>query len=154
MVETPARPLSLFQAHREWSGADLAGRPGLGAGRRAGTNRSRCCRYAERPRREYRGHEGTPSGRTVEPHRPVCSERRWYPVAWDLDRADCARRADRPAQSGSWPACSLFGSGWGVTAAYSGWCRSNAGDSERIRGSVAKLCRGGGHDVAHSSERP
>ena len=47
---------------------------------------------------------------------------------------------------------------WGFSscssAAISGWCRSNAGDSERIRGSVRKLCRGGGQDVAHSSERP
>src|SRR3954462_556444 len=39
-------------------------------------------------------------------------------------------------------------------SATSGWCRSKAGDSERIRGSVVKLCRGGGHEVAHSSERP
>ena len=39
-------------------------------------------------------------------------------------------------------------------AAISGWCRSKAGDSERIRGMVTKLCRGGGQLVAHSSERP
>ena len=39
-------------------------------------------------------------------------------------------------------------------AATSGWCRSNAGDSERIRGMVTKLWRGGGQLVAHSSERP
>ena len=31
---------------------------------------------------------------------------------------------------------------------------SNAGDSERIRGSLLKLYRGGGLVVAHSSERP
>ena len=36
----------------------------------------------------------------------------------------------------------------------SGWCRSNAGRSERIRGMRTKLCRGGGHDVAHSSDAP
>jgi hypothetical protein len=40
------------------------------------------------------------------------------------------------------------------SAAASGWCRSNAGDSERIRGIDTKLCRGGGLDVAHSSDRP
>ena len=36
----------------------------------------------------------------------------------------------------------------------SGWLRSNAGDSERMRGIDVKLWRGGGHEVAHSSERP
>src|SRR3954452_17297334 len=35
----------------------------------------------------------------------------------------------------------------------SGWCRSNAGDSERMRGMDVKLWRGGGHEVAHSSDR-
>ncbi len=35
-----------------------------------------------------------------------------------------------------------------------GWCSSNAGRSERIRGSEVKLCRGGGELVAHSSELP
>ena len=35
----------------------------------------------------------------------------------------------------------------------SGWWRSNAGDSERIRGIEMKLWRGGGHEVAHSSDR-
>ncbi len=38
--------------------------------------------------------------------------------------------------------------------AASGWCRSNAGRSERIRGSDTKLCRGGGQLVAHSRDRP
>ncbi len=38
--------------------------------------------------------------------------------------------------------------------ASSGWCRSKAGRSERIRGSEVKLCRGGGQLVAHSSEPP
>src|SRR6478736_7086464 len=35
-----------------------------------------------------------------------------------------------------------------------GWCSSNAGRSDRIRGSEVKLCRGGGELVAHSSELP
>src|SRR5659263_649329 len=39
-------------------------------------------------------------------------------------------------------------------AATSGWCRSKAGRSERIRGIEVKLCRGTGHAVAHSSEPP
>jgi predicted DNA-binding transcriptional regulator YafY len=46
------------------------------------------CRDSERLRFEYRGHDGAPTRRTVEPHRLVCTEHRWYLVAWDLDRAD------------------------------------------------------------------
>ncbi|MBW8738720.1 MAG: YafY family transcriptional regulator [Streptomyces turgidiscabies] len=46
------------------------------------------CRDTERLRFEYRTHEGAVSRRTVEPHRLVCTERRWYLVAWDVDRAD------------------------------------------------------------------
>ncbi|MFJ4245480.1 helix-turn-helix transcriptional regulator [Streptomyces iakyrus] len=52
------------------------------------TELAHLCRDAERLRFEYRGHDGTPSRRTVEPHRLVCTERRWYLVAWDLDRDD------------------------------------------------------------------
>ncbi|QEV17316.1 helix-turn-helix transcriptional regulator [Streptomyces alboniger] len=46
------------------------------------------CRDAERLRFDYRDHEGSSSRRVVEPHRLVCTERRWYLVAWDLDRED------------------------------------------------------------------
>ncbi|MHA5051629.1 helix-turn-helix transcriptional regulator [Streptomyces sp. SD15] len=46
------------------------------------------CRDTERLRFEYRDHDGSPSRRTVEPHRLVCTERRWYLVAWDVDRDD------------------------------------------------------------------
>ncbi|MEV8451728.1 YafY family protein [Streptomyces sp. NPDC052095] len=46
------------------------------------------CRDAERLRFAYRDHSGSVSRRAVEPHRLVCTERRWYLVAWDLDRAD------------------------------------------------------------------
>jgi predicted DNA-binding transcriptional regulator YafY len=46
------------------------------------------CRDAERLRFEYRDHGGAPTRRTVEPHRLVCTERRWYLVAWDVDRDD------------------------------------------------------------------
>src|SRR5215470_12805597 len=34
----------------------------------------------------------------------------------------------------------------------SGWFRSNAGRSLRMRGIDVKLCRGGGQEVAHSRE--
>ncbi|MEU0101034.1 YafY family protein [Streptomyces sp. NPDC006267] len=45
------------------------------------------CRDAERLRFAYRAHGGNLSRRSVEPHRLVCTERRWYLVAWDLERA-------------------------------------------------------------------
>ncbi|RSS64138.1 YafY family protein [Streptomyces sp. WAC06614] len=54
------------------------------------------CRDGERLRFAYRDHDGTATRRLVEPHRLVCSERRWYLVAWDVDRADWRTfRADR-----------------------------------------------------------
>ncbi|MFF4982125.1 helix-turn-helix transcriptional regulator [Streptomyces sp. NPDC001046] len=52
------------------------------------TELAHLCRDAERLRFAYQGHDGTASRRTVEPHRLVCTERRWYLVAWDLDRED------------------------------------------------------------------
>ncbi|MFI6351480.1 helix-turn-helix transcriptional regulator [Streptomyces sp. NPDC050743] len=52
------------------------------------TELANLCRDAERLRFEYRTHDGAESRRTVEPHRLVCTERRWYLVAWDVDRAD------------------------------------------------------------------
>ncbi|MFF7393748.1 helix-turn-helix transcriptional regulator [Streptomyces scabiei] len=52
------------------------------------TELANACRDAERLRFEYRDHGGTATRRTVEPHRLVCTERRWYLVAWDVDRAD------------------------------------------------------------------
>ncbi|WSU38512.1 YafY family transcriptional regulator [Streptomyces gougerotii] len=54
------------------------------------------CRDGERLRFAYRDHAGAGSRRTVEPHRLVCTEHRWYLVAWDLDREDWRTfRADR-----------------------------------------------------------
>ncbi len=54
------------------------------------------CRDSERLRFEYRDHSGTSTRRIVEPHRLVCTERRWYLVAWDVDRGDWRTfRADR-----------------------------------------------------------
>ncbi|MEU0991105.1 YafY family protein [Streptomyces sp. NPDC005953] len=54
------------------------------------------CRDSERLRFEYRDHAGATTRRTVEPHRLVCTEHRWYLVAWDVDRADWRTfRADR-----------------------------------------------------------
>ncbi|MFC5215805.1 helix-turn-helix transcriptional regulator [Streptomyces coerulescens] len=52
------------------------------------TELANLCRDSERLRFEYRDHEGAATRRTVEPHRLVCSDRRWYLVAWDTDRED------------------------------------------------------------------
>lgn len=46
------------------------------------------CRDHERLRFDYVDHEGAGTARTVEPHRLVCSARRWYLLAWDTDRAN------------------------------------------------------------------
>ncbi|MEU6272231.1 YafY family protein [Streptomyces populi] len=60
------------------------------------TELANACRDSERLRFEYRDHGGSATRRTVEPYRLVCSERRWYLVAWDTDREDWRTfRADR-----------------------------------------------------------
>ena len=46
------------------------------------------CRDHERLRFDYRSRSGETQRRTVEPYRLVNDRRRWYLVAWDLDRAD------------------------------------------------------------------
>lgn len=46
------------------------------------------CRDHQRLRFDYRSHDGTSTVRTTEPHRLVHTGRRWYLVAWDLDRDD------------------------------------------------------------------
>ncbi|WP_405852820.1 YafY family transcriptional regulator [Streptomyces sp. NBC_00090] len=60
------------------------------------TELANACRDSERLRFAYRDHGGNSTRRTVEPHRLVCTERRWYLVAWDVDRGDWRTfRADR-----------------------------------------------------------
>jgi predicted DNA-binding transcriptional regulator YafY len=46
------------------------------------------CRDHHRLRFDYRSHDGTTSLRTAEPHRLVHTGRRWYLIAWDVERAD------------------------------------------------------------------
>jgi predicted DNA-binding transcriptional regulator YafY len=54
------------------------------------------CRGEERLRFEYTAREGEASSRYVEPHRLVSLGRRWYLIAWDLDRGDWRNfRVDR-----------------------------------------------------------
>ncbi len=56
------------------------------------------CRGHERLRFDYRSHDGASSLRSVEPHRLVAWGRRWYLVAWDIERADWRTfRVDRIA---------------------------------------------------------
>jgi predicted DNA-binding transcriptional regulator YafY len=45
-------------------------------------------RDRQRLRFDYRSHDGTTTVRTTEPHRLLHTGRRWYLVAWDVDRAD------------------------------------------------------------------
>ncbi len=52
------------------------------------TTVAQACRDDERLAFAYRTADGTPSERTVEPHRLVSLGRRWYLVAYDLDRVD------------------------------------------------------------------
>ncbi|MFC0601467.1 helix-turn-helix transcriptional regulator [Streptomyces palmae] len=54
----------------------------------------------ERLRFDYRSGDGTPSRRQAEPHRLVSTGRRWYLVAYDLDRADWRTfRVDRVTEA-------------------------------------------------------
>jgi predicted DNA-binding transcriptional regulator YafY len=46
------------------------------------------CRDRERLRFDYRSHDGTEARRDVEPYRLVNWGRRWYLVAYDVERAD------------------------------------------------------------------
>jgi predicted DNA-binding transcriptional regulator YafY len=43
-------------------------------------------RHIQRLQFDYRGHSGAASRRSVEPYRLVNDRRRWYLVAWDMDR--------------------------------------------------------------------
>ncbi|GLW64760.1 DeoR family transcriptional regulator [Actinomadura rubrobrunea] len=49
---------------------------------------ARACRDAVRVRFRYTGRDGEERERTVEPVRMVATSRRWYLMAWDVDRAD------------------------------------------------------------------
>lgn len=46
------------------------------------------CRDRQQLRFDYRAHDGTAGLRVTEPHRLVHTGRRWYLVAWDIDRGD------------------------------------------------------------------
>jgi predicted DNA-binding transcriptional regulator YafY len=52
------------------------------------TSLATACRNHETLRFDYHDHKRSASVRSVEPHRLVHTGRRWYLVAWDIDRAD------------------------------------------------------------------
>ncbi|WP_198653340.1 helix-turn-helix transcriptional regulator [Actinocorallia populi] len=52
------------------------------------TDLAAVCRDRERLRFDYRDHAGATALRAVEPYRLVNWGRRWYLLAWDVDRAD------------------------------------------------------------------
>jgi predicted DNA-binding transcriptional regulator YafY len=60
------------------------------------TTLAAACRDAERLRFDYRTHGGGESRRDVEPYRLIAWGRRWYLLAWDVERGDWRTfRADR-----------------------------------------------------------
>jgi predicted DNA-binding transcriptional regulator YafY len=60
------------------------------------TTLAAACRDAERLRFAYRTHGGGESRRDVEPYRLIAWGRRWYLLAWDVERGDWRTfRADR-----------------------------------------------------------
>lgn len=74
----------------------LGGGPTLDAA--ALTTLAMACRGEERLRFDYTPREGDGSSRYVEPHHLVPIGRRWYLLAWDLDRGDWRSfRVDRLA---------------------------------------------------------
>src|SRR6266852_1803753 len=64
--------------------------PGSGAPVEAGvlTAIAAACRDHERLRFDYHAHDGADTVRLTEPHRLVSSGRRWYLLAWDVDKRD------------------------------------------------------------------
>lgn len=62
--------------------------PGPRVGAETLTVLTAACRDHERLRFGYQDHDGAESVRVVEPYRVVNWGRRWYLVAWDVDRAD------------------------------------------------------------------
>jgi predicted DNA-binding transcriptional regulator YafY len=63
-------------------------RPGSTADPGVLTELAHACRDGQRLRFDYRDHAGEESRRTADPHRLVCTEHRWYLVAWDVGRED------------------------------------------------------------------
>ncbi|WP_091348488.1 helix-turn-helix transcriptional regulator [Micromonospora rhizosphaerae] len=84
----PARLRHRVNALQAYTEPVPADRPGPTVDPRVLTVLAAACRDQERLRFDYRGHDGSASVRAVEPHRLVSWGRRWYLVAWDVDRDD------------------------------------------------------------------
>ncbi|WP_205856150.1 helix-turn-helix transcriptional regulator, partial [Phytoactinopolyspora endophytica] len=67
---------------------DTLTRPGIVVDPELLVTLARACRDAVRVRFHYTGRDSDGSVRTVEPVRMVATGRRWYLMAWDLDRDD------------------------------------------------------------------
>lgn len=67
---------------------DMLGSPGAEADGEALLALAKCCRDRRRATFAYVAREGAASERRVEPVRLVATGRRWYLMAWDLDRED------------------------------------------------------------------
>jgi predicted DNA-binding transcriptional regulator YafY len=96
--ETSVRALAKLEQilpPRLWHRVSLLGaatvaqhRPGAVVSAHLLTTIAAACRDHQRLRVDYRRHDGTDTTRTVEPYKLVHASRRWYLVAYDLDRAD------------------------------------------------------------------
>ncbi|TDO38303.1 helix-turn-helix transcriptional regulator [Paractinoplanes brasiliensis] len=99
----PPRLRRRIDALRAVSAPALGGGPALDAA--VLTTLAMACRGEERLRFDYTPREGEGSSRYVEPHHLVPIGRRWYLLAWDLDRGDWRSfRVDRlagPALTGA-----------------------------------------------------
>ena len=92
----PSRLRRRARALQAYTVAVPADRPGPTVSAELLTTLVSACRDRERLRFDYRGHDGRATRRLVEPYRAVNWGRRWYLVAWDVERGDWRTfRADR-----------------------------------------------------------
>jgi predicted DNA-binding transcriptional regulator YafY len=84
----PSRLRHRVNALQTYTVAVPRDRPGPAADPTVLTVLVAACRDRERLRLDYRDHSGVPTRRVVEPHRLVSWGRRWYLVAWDVERDD------------------------------------------------------------------
>ncbi|MEV6260331.1 YafY family protein [Streptomyces sp. NPDC051784] len=82
----PSRLRRRVRTLQEYAVPVPADRPAPGADTELLMTLTAACRDHERLRLDYRDHSGVSSRRLVEPQRVVNWGRRWYLVAWDVDR--------------------------------------------------------------------